>query len=217
MNLARASLTFAFLFSLGALAAAGSGCSGGTCVSYCDVASACVAEQTCEVADSAAYKSACSDSCEAGLEDLGPSEEGLVKDCLRCFTRAFKLSCDATKVTDECKDECFNSAAQPALETWAEAVAKASANNSDLACKNGRPINGGEECSAGIGGSGNGMEESCIMSCGAGPSVEIECKGPPGGQPTCTCTAGNNKGKSFSGSCDGFFDDSNKIWDTCNL
>jgi hypothetical protein len=184
------------------------GCAGNDhhCSTYCKDLLSCATPATCVLSDPSGAQSACETVCENGYDALTSAEVTLVDACFSCLTAAVpEGTCPTTLPTDTCKTACDSAATDAAGKKWATASAATPPDPAGV-CTNGRNLfSGNETCS------GGGTGTTCTLDCKDGSTeVGTSCDG----SGACTCTAGKNKGKTYTSAspCDG-----NDMWNKCNL
>lgn len=192
--------------------AGGEGAGSGMCAAYCASQLACLTPGQCVLVDAAAAKSTCEAACDKGLGVLDAAELTAFQGCFDClFANVGAGTCFENLPIGSCEAACNSDAVEAAGEKWEDASEPPSGDTSGL-CTNGQDLFQGGECGASSDGTSCTLE-CCNGTCGAVPDVAVSCV-PDGAATTCTCTAGKNKGKTYSSAEDC---GSDELWNQCNL
>lgn len=183
------------------------GCSG-----YCKSLLACATPDICILVDPTGAQSACAASCDSAVGALTAAEQSLVDTCLACADQASGGQCLTMLPMGSCATECNGPGVDAAMNKWQKTVGNAPLNPA-AACTNGVNALANQTCSGG-GGGATCSTQCCNQTCGATPDVAADCTTPASGPASCTCTAGKNKGKTFTPTGDAC---SVNVWNACNL
>jgi hypothetical protein len=210
MGLAAVAVVAVAIVAAGGCAQSQAGSDAQICSDYCADLFACLSTNDCVFADATAAQAACAAACESSFDQLSSGDANTVRPCITCETGALGAGECLFDVPDgTCDAPCMPAAA--AVATWSAGFSSGPPDP-NVICTNGFDPLTAEDCP--MTESGNACTISCCNGpCGATPVVAATCEMPPGGNPTCTCTAGKNKGQPYAGiDCD-----ITMIWNGCNL
>jgi hypothetical protein len=183
------------------------------CASFCATSLLCGTQDKCTLADPAAAASGCSGACLNVSKALPPAEVSTLAACYACLNAQTPALCPKASF-GACKNLCDDTAVNQAGDAFFQALQQAPGTAS-VVCTDGENLllNHCAEASS---------LTSCTLSCSnngntASPDVEAQCTVPDAGPIPCTCTAGKNKGKTFSVPNAPEFCSNLDVWFECNL
>jgi hypothetical protein len=183
------------------------------CAQFCATTLLCGMQDKCTLADPAAAASGCSSACLNASKALTPAEVGTLAACFACLNAQTPALCPGVSF-GPCKSVCDDTAVNQAANPFFNALQQAP-GTAALACTDGENLLL-SHCAEGSSAS------SCTLSCSnsttsTSPDVAAQCTVPDAGPIPCTCTAGKNKGKTFSVPSTPEFCGSIEVWVECNL